>query len=80
MAGIIQVGRVQYGAIHFATRFPVVETPCGRLGPSAARWGYVTCLACLRRAPKDPRIAVRLAALLEEERRRVEGEDLAESA
>ncbi len=74
MAGIIQVGAVDYTAIHFSAKFPVEETPCGKLGPSAARWGFVTCIECLRRAPKDPRIEARLAALLEEQQRRDQGD------
>lgn len=65
MAGIIQVGTVDYQSIHFSTRFPVTETPCGKLGPAAERWGYVTCIDCLERAPDDPRIKARLAGLLE---------------
>lgn len=71
MAGIIQVGAVDYTSIHFSDRFPVVATPCGKLGPSAARWGYVTCLPCLWRAPSDPRIAARIRELEEEAQRRL---------
>jgi hypothetical protein len=42
--------------IHFSTHFPVVTTACSVLGPSAARWRYVTCPGCLDVAPIDPRI------------------------
>ena len=45
--------------IDFAARFPVERTPCGTLGPCAAQWRYVSCLACLDRAPDDPRIKER---------------------
>lgn len=58
---MIQQGSVQHGAIHFSRDFPVRETPCGRLGPAAALWRYVTCLACLEAwAGRDERIAERL--------------------
>jgi hypothetical protein len=73
MAGIIQVGTVDYTEIHFSDRFPVVATPCGKRGPSTDRWRYVTCVPCLERAPNDPRIRARLAAVLEEQRQRQEG-------
>lgn len=66
MSGIVQAGAVDYTAIHFSERFPVERTPCGKLGPSAGRWGYVTCIECLRRAPADPRIEARLRELLNE--------------
>jgi hypothetical protein len=45
--------------IHFSAKFPVEETPCGTLGPAAALWRYVDCLACLDKAPADPRIEER---------------------
>jgi hypothetical protein len=61
---------VTYGVIHFSAEFPVVATACGVLGPSAARWRYVTCLECLARAPSDPRIERRRQQLLDEQRRR----------
>lgn len=61
---VIQQGLVQHGAIHFSAHFPVRETPCGRLGPAAALWRYVTCLACLETvAHRDSRIAERLELL-----------------
>ena len=45
--GIEQRGAVTHGVIHFSATFPVVATPCGVLGPSAALWRYVDCEACL---------------------------------
>jgi hypothetical protein len=50
-------------AINFSDRFPVVATACGELGPSADRWRFVTCRACLVVAPRDPRIERRRRAL-----------------
>ena len=44
---------------HFSPKFPVERTPCGTLGPCAAQWRYVDCLACLDKAPDDPRIRER---------------------
>jgi hypothetical protein len=70
---IIQSGAVFHGVIHFSDRLPVRETPCGKLGPAAAEWRYVTCLDCLRRAPRDPRIAARLEALIREAADRAAG-------
>lgn len=58
--GISHCGPVAYDVIHFSDRFPVVATPCGRLGPSAGLWRYVTCIPCLEAAPDDPRIKRRL--------------------
>jgi hypothetical protein len=55
---------VDYASIHFATRFPVTETACGKLGPSAGLWRYVTCLGCLESGPDDPRIAARIVAMM----------------
>ncbi len=70
--GIEHVGLAAHDdAIHFSERFPVVATPCGRLGPAAALWRYVTCLACLERAPDDPRIAARRAEVIERQRARL---------
>lgn len=64
---MIQQGSVQHGAIHFGARFPVTETPCGVIGPSADLWRFVTCLECLRLfAEKDARIKERYERLLAE--------------
>jgi hypothetical protein len=52
---------VVYDTIHFSDRFPVVKAACGKVGPSAAQWRFVTCEACLEAGPDDPRIRQRLA-------------------
>lgn len=71
---MIQQGTVDYTAIHFSKTYPVVETPCGRTGPSADRWGYVTCLGCLKAgAHLDPRINARWEALKAEAEQGVSG-------
>lgn len=59
--GIEHRAPITHGVIHFSAGFPVVATPCGVLGPSAALWRYVTCEACLEAGPYDPRIRARLA-------------------
>jgi hypothetical protein len=66
--GIEQSGPVAYDVIHFSDRFPVVRAACGKIGPSAALWRYVTCLECLDAAPDDPRIAARQAEVIERRR------------
>lgn len=69
--GIELAGGVKHGEIHFSDRFPMVKTPCGlSRAPAAAQWRYVTCLICLRAAPKDPRIEARIRHVVEEERLR----------
>jgi hypothetical protein len=35
-----------YEVIHYATKLPVLRTPCGVLGPAASNPGFVTCPAC----------------------------------
>jgi hypothetical protein len=62
---LVQAGTADYAAIHFSAVYPVVVTPCGRRGPSAARWGYVTCLRCLAAGPDDPRIKARIVTLMQ---------------
>jgi hypothetical protein len=64
---VLQPGPIRYPVIHFSVTFPVKKTPCGVVGPSADRWGYVTCLDCLRAGPDDPRIKARLEALIAEQ-------------
>jgi hypothetical protein len=54
---------VDASVIHFSASFPVSSTACGKLGPAAGRWGFVTCLGCLTAGPRDPRIMARLVAL-----------------
>ena len=54
---------VDASVIHFSATFPVRETPCGKVGPGADRWSYVTCVACLAAGPDDPRIRARFVAL-----------------
>jgi hypothetical protein len=49
---MIQQGEVSHGDIHHSAEFPVTETACGTIGPSAAEWDYVTCLNCLRAGAK----------------------------
>jgi hypothetical protein len=61
---VIQNGQVTYGVIHFSDRFPVVRTACGGEGPATNLWMYTDCVACLRRAPNDPRIKKRLEDVL----------------
>lgn len=70
--GIEHVGPVAHGVVHFSDRFPVVATACGRVGPAVALWRYVDCLACLDRAPDDPRIAARRAEVIARQREREE--------
>lgn len=52
--------------VHFSRVFPVVLTPCGKVGPAVDRWGGVTCITCLETAPDDPRIKERRAAVVAE--------------
>jgi hypothetical protein len=73
VGGPIQAGAVDTTVIHFSERFPVETTPCGKLGPAAGLWRYVTCVGCLERAPDDPRIKARLAAVLAELEQRSAG-------
>jgi hypothetical protein len=54
---------VDASVIHFSATFHVSSTPCGKLGPAAGRWGFVTCLGCLRAGPRDPRIGARIVTL-----------------
>jgi hypothetical protein len=52
------------GVVDFSAKVPVERTACGTLDPSTAYWRYVSCVPCLRAAPKDPRIEARLAEVL----------------
>lgn len=54
---------VAHVAIHFSASFPVTKTACGVLGPSAARWRYVSCEKCLDVAPIDERVEARRVSL-----------------
>ena len=38
--------KVDYEVIHYATKFPVLRTPCGILGPAASDPAFVTCPSC----------------------------------
>lgn len=50
---------------HFSASFPGSSTPCGKVGPAAGRWGYVTYLGCLEAGPPDARIRARFVLLTE---------------
>lgn len=70
--GGIPWAKTSVGVVHAAAGVGR-PTVCGVAGPFAARWRFVDCVECLRKAPDDPRIRARLAEVLAELERRRSG-------
>ena len=52
--------------IHYATAFPVRQTPCGTVGPATHVIGYVTCDPCLAAMHQTTEVVARRAELEQE--------------